>query len=37
MRPVLALFKREVVHYFTTPIAYVVLVIFAVLGGYLGQ
>jgi ABC-2 type transport system permease protein len=34
MRAFWALFKREVVHYFTSPIAYVVLVIFAVLGGW---
>jgi len=34
MRAVLALLRREVVHYFTTPIAYVVLVIFAILGGW---
>jgi len=32
MRAFWALFKREVAHYFTSPIAYVVLVIFAVLG-----
>jgi ABC-2 type transport system permease protein len=34
MRAFLAIFKREVAHYFTSPIAYVVLVIFAVLGGW---
>lgn len=34
MRAFLAIFKREVIHYFTSPIAYVVLVIFAFLSAW---
>ncbi|MCG3197186.1 MAG: hypothetical protein GHCLOJNM_01671 [bacterium] len=34
MRAFLALFKREVAHYFTSPIAYVVLVIFSFLSAW---
>ena len=34
MRPFFAMFKRELTHYFTSPIAYVVLIIFSVLAGW---
>jgi ABC-2 type transport system permease protein len=34
VRAFLAIFKREVIHYFTSPIAYVVLVIFAFLSAW---
>ncbi len=34
MKPFFAMFKRELAHYFTSPIAYVVLIIFSVLSGW---